>query len=676
MKKRIFNLILLLIVLLPFNIYADNRLINGNDYTVYQKSKENITAKWQVGKLDIPDNIFDIAPSYTSPYSAGVVKQSYLNDVVDNLNYYRYLIGVPEVAEYPENDSILQTAEVVQDVSLNSGNYLTHYLRDVFNKPADMDQAFYDTGVDAYHNIIAYGMPSEPNFFFFDESVYDEYNPTAGHRMALLGPEMSQIEYGLGRTVVYGRIHYDKNNYNEMENDFAAYPAPGNFPKQDFADISDWDVFLNINKFKILNSTEEENVIVTIRNLTTNEIETRSITSGDLEFDYYCIGNTCQPYYRLHILQPTKLTPYYEDDYEVYITNLIDNFGNPVDIKYTVNFYDKFEGIESSIYDIIYDLNLSRMYIDGEYDENFIKAFLEDIGAYIVLESGAVISTKISDFNASYIGNYNDNSISYKFVPKNLELPSWAIDTNNVIQNSYIQTFNYQNSSDYRYAYADLSYTKNVGNAVTMLIEDYYPHYDGTAIYTWIKEKDGILYELTDENKYSTGGLYLTIKNLTKEDEGNYYLATVLLVDGYSTRIYISKPLALTIHNPAKGISIDDKQVTINVGNTYQVIAKTNPIDSDTIITYESSDESVATVDENGNVMAIKAGVVTITAKAGIYSATTEITITNHVQGDLNNNGKIDLQDIIYLLKRYNFHKLTKMNQVQVQEQTIMNLKD
>lgn len=63
-------------------------------------------------------------------------------------------------------------------------------------------------------------------------------------------------------------------------------------------------------------------------------------------------------------------------------------------------------------------------------------------------------------------------------------------------------------------------------------------------------------------------------------------------------------------------ISLDKTSLSLNIGQTGDLIVTVNPDDaSNKNVTWTSSDESIAAVDENGKVTAKKAGNVTITAK-------------------------------------------------------------
>ena len=80
--------------------------------------------------------------------------------------------------------------------------------------------------------------------------------------------------------------------------------------------------------------------------------------------------------------------------------------------------------------------------------------------------------------------------------------------------------------------------------------------------------------------------------------------------------------------NHASGISIDRASMKLLKGESMTLSAEVTPEDATDAVTWSSSDASVATVDQRGNVTAVGAGTATITATAGDYSATCEVTVT------------------------------------------------
>lgn len=86
-----------------------------------------------------------------------------------------------------------------------------------------------------------------------------------------------------------------------------------------------------------------------------------------------------------------------------------------------------------------------------------------------------------------------------------------------------------------------------------------------------------------------------------------------------------------TLTITAKGvekITLDPTEMTIKKGDTRQIHAQTSPSDAiDSSIIWKSSDPSIASVDNNGNVTAISGGKTVITAKSGNAKASTTVTV-------------------------------------------------
>lgn len=79
---------------------------------------------------------------------------------------------------------------------------------------------------------------------------------------------------------------------------------------------------------------------------------------------------------------------------------------------------------------------------------------------------------------------------------------------------------------------------------------------------------------------------------------------------------------------PATGISLNKNTTTIKAGQNETLTATVTPTGCTDPVTWESSDEAVATVDNTGKVTAVAKGTATITAKAGTKSATCTVTVT------------------------------------------------
>ena len=107
---------------------------------------------------------------------------------------------------------------------------------------------------------------------------------------------------------------------------------------------------------------------------------------------------------------------------------------------------------------------------------------------------------------------------------------------------------------------------------------------------------------------------------------GECDIATTLTQEGKKV---VEKKTHIKAFYEVEGITLDKTEGILAAGNTVTLNATVLPeeIADETIVTWTSSDEKVATVDENGKVTAIAAGEATITANAGEKSTTYKLTV-------------------------------------------------
>lgn len=105
--------------------------------------------------------------------------------------------------------------------------------------------------------------------------------------------------------------------------------------------------------------------------------------------------------------------------------------------------------------------------------------------------------------------------------------------------------------------------------------------------------------------------------NITAKKQGYVYIYAKT-ADGPSAYVYVTvravyKPAIVKVTN----VSLDKRYLTMNEGESTAVVASVYPQNAtDKTINYSSSNESVATVDKNGNITAVKEGYAYIYAKS------------------------------------------------------------
>ncbi len=104
-----------------------------------------------------------------------------------------------------------------------------------------------------------------------------------------------------------------------------------------------------------------------------------------------------------------------------------------------------------------------------------------------------------------------------------------------------------------------------------------------------------------------------------------------------------------------ESITVSPANTIVNVGETLNLTATVEPGGAIQAVTWSSSDEAVATVDENGVVTSVAKGTVTITATATDgtdVKGSAEITVNDpsnpdFLYGDSNNDGVVNIEDVV-----------------------------
>lgn len=116
-------------------------------------------------------------------------------------------------------------------------------------------------------------------------------------------------------------------------------------------------------------------------------------------------------------------------------------------------------------------------------------------------------------------------------------------------------------------------------------------------------------------------------------------------------------------NNKVEKLELNANELLMNLGDSVKLTATVSTTNNDNesipAVIFESSDESVATVDESGNINALKAGMTVITARSGNKQATCTVTVT-YKQVEMNMVPVIKVEDVAIKVGEY-FNPVTNV---------------
>ena len=169
----------------------------------------------------------------------------------------------------------------------------------------------------------------------------------------------------------------------------------------------------------------------------------------------------------------------------------------------------------------------------------------------------------------------------------------------------------------------------------TSLDVSYYPiESNERKMVTWTSSND----------KVATVNEYGTVKGIS----GGTVIITATTANG------VSDSYKITVNS----FKVNKNDISLFPGEEFKIEYLEKIYDGEEVtddkITFESKNTDIATVDNNGLVKAISEGETVIYGKYYNQTKNTiKVKVINYLKGDMNRNGKIDLQDIIILLKKY-----------------------
>lgn len=472
-------------------MYAGESYINGDSSTYYET-----------------------AYSLENPYAAGKLTEDTHKTMTAMTEFYRWLVGVKSLQAVSEHSDKLQAEALVRNFEFN------HTISDS-SKPEDMTQEFWDYGAKEYiHTILArYSTPQNAITSWMNEGYSLSYGmwDTVGHRYALIGATVSDVQFGYAGSIAIGQ---EKAYENTMENPFSAFPAPGYMP----ADLvrsssSAWSIQINRSQITVADGSS---VVVKVTDTDTGESYECTKANGKLQASEYSS--------LLVFVQPVPISGQrYEGSYRVDVTGLTDvETGEDATITYTTEFFDPTEYTPSYVKTVTADgIEKYIIYTDTATTENLRKiAYALPDEVTVIAENGRTVQVPVT---GEWI--LNEEEQCWVNEADETKLPSDITDRENVLKKCAI----YYEISDSIYdAYNSLniySSEAKVGNEAQMYVFLSQISADTSAIFQLVPQEDG---SYIGRKKYdsrtatgfevtSSGDHLYTIPSLQKSDEGEYF---------------------------------------------------------------------------------------------------------------------------------------------------------
>ena len=238
---RKLKIIVLLIIIFSYQNIVAKTLSN---HSTMSHTKSEIVDKFiaSQSKFNYSNSVYKDIPSTSIPYQEGSLKEEVEQDVLNHLNFYRWLAGLNEITINTSRQSSNQKGALIMAVN----NTLSHYP----SKPEGMDDDFYNDGYAACGSKSNTWQGNISNGYRIDQTpeafITDNTNTQANvaHRSSLLNPKANQVSFGYVNRYATMSIHYDNNNPNP--DSYNPWPPAGYFPKEAMDQDANtrWSIYL------------------------------------------------------------------------------------------------------------------------------------------------------------------------------------------------------------------------------------------------------------------------------------------------------------------------------------------------------------------------------------------------------------------------------------------------
>ncbi|MCI8588668.1 MAG: hypothetical protein HFG40_03350 [Bacilli bacterium] len=109
----------------------------------------------------------------------------------------------------------------------------------------------------------------------------------------------------------------------------------------------------------------------------------------------------------------------------------------------------------------------------------------------------------------------------------------------------------------------------------------------------------------------------------------------------------------IRITDPKFPVTLDETEIHMLTGSSKKLTATYN-LEGEMSGSWQSTNQETATVDSSGNITALKEGTTTIIYRtANGYSATCSVTVSNYLKGDVNQDKRLTIKDVMEIMYFY-----------------------
>ncbi len=561
--------------------YAGETYVNGDSSTYYSET-----------------------PSFEDPYDGGQLTEDTHIAMTEMANFYRWLVGVDTLQATSAHDDQMQAGALVRCYDFN-------HSVSAENKPDDMDEDFWNYGASVSHNILArFYTPQGAITGFMNEgySLSSGTWGTLGHRMTIIGTNVSDLEFGYCGGITIGKKAASDNTAISA---FSAFPAPGYMPTNLISySSSAWSVNLDTSQIYVADTSA---VTVTISDLSTGEQMVRTLEEDTLQ------AGTSYIYF----VQPEG--PYTDKSYAVTISGLVDTSSEKdAEIQYTVRFFDVTEYADSYVESYTTAFSEYVVYETMDSTET-LKKIGASLDREIVIETETGFTATVSLAGAWKLDEENScwkNSVDLSTLPSNVSDSLGVLDE--VIQP-------YTISDDYYDSYNSLYISPSeveAGESCTMYVYRTMTTTYYSSIFKITKNTDGS-YAATEAFSSDTSAEFDAEASASYGTYHNYHIYQLTNCTQKDSGAYFSIYHAGKYSGHSAYVSTSIKTLRVNGDEIF------GDIDGDGSVTLE--DASLCLV-AYANVA------------AGNESGLTD---EQETKADVDIDGSVTIQDALYILQYY-----------------------